>query len=97
LDKPVTVHVIVPVPPGDRVTEELVQETASPEALEIVELTSIVPEKPLMLVNVTVKLLEDPWTIDSELGLTVMLKVPTDTVMVMVWTSEPLVAVTVTV
>jgi hypothetical protein len=37
-----------------------VQDNDSPDVLEIDELTSTVPEKPLMLTNVTVKLLEDP-------------------------------------
>ena len=48
------------VAPGDRVTDELVQDTESPEAFEIEELRSTVPEKPLILVSVTVKLLDDP-------------------------------------
>jgi hypothetical protein len=84
LDKPVTVHVTVLLPPGDRTTEELEQDSVSPEAFEIEELRSTVPEKPLMLVRVTVKLLVDPWTTVSELGLTVMLKVPTVTVTIVV-------------
>ena len=53
-------QVTVALPPRTRVNNELVQESESPEGLEIEELTSIVPEKPLMLVKVTVKLLEDP-------------------------------------
>jgi hypothetical protein len=37
-----------------------VQDSVKPDGLEIEELTSTVPEKPLMLVKVTVKLLDDP-------------------------------------
>ncbi len=71
--------------PEDRKTLELVQDSVSPEDLgEIAELRSIVPEKPLILLSVTVKLLVDPCTMDSELGLTVMLNVPTLTVTVIV-------------
>ena len=90
-------QVTVLLPPGDKTTEELEQDTVSPEALETEELRSTVPEKPLMLVSVTVKPLVDPWTTVIELGLTVMLKVPTLTVTTVVCVSEPLVAVTVTV
>ncbi len=52
---------------------------------------------PLILVRVTVNVSVEPWTRESELGLTDMLKSPTLTVNTVVWVSEPLVAVTVNV
>jgi len=75
---------MVVLAPGARVTEELVHDIDSPDDLETVELRLIVPENPLMLVKVIARLLDDPWTIDSELVLTVMLNVPTDTLMISV-------------
>jgi len=54
------VQVTVTVPLGDRITEELVQDTMRPEDFETVELRSMGPVKPFMLVKVAVKLLVDP-------------------------------------
>ena len=77
------------VPPGDRTTLEALHNTVRLEEREKVEFRLMVPVNPLTLVRVTGNVAVEPWTRESELGLTDMLKSPTVTVNTVVWVSEP--------
>jgi hypothetical protein len=95
--RPVTVSVEVPEVPGDRVTlTGLIPEEAVPEVAPADR--DIVPENPLMLVNVTAALAELPTTTVRLVGFAEIVKSPvTVTSIVVAWMRLPFVAVTVTV
>ncbi len=83
-------------PPGLRLTVVGDSEVVSPEGETELDRV-IVPVNPAKLVRLIVAVFELPaWTV-TEPGVDDIVKSPTPTVMVVVWESWPLVAVTVTV
>lgn len=90
-----TVSVEVPVAPGLRVTLAGLTEAVRPPGMTDVERLTV-PAKPAKLVRVMDEVSELPaWTV-SVVGLAEIVKLPTPTVIVVVWDSGPLVAVKVT-
>jgi len=90
------VGVDVADPPGVRVRLPGLKLAVNPRGETDVE-RLIVPAKPARLFTVTVAVPELPTWIIAELELDEIVKSPTPTVMVAVWDSGPLAAVTVTV